>query len=86
MAVAVVSNCTARNIPAWVRRWHVITGQRAAEEIHGALRGHVWIWELDFQFNVGDKKSGAPFHGLKAFFTTPQLSLLDKVCSDSGPI
>ena len=35
--------------------------------------------ELDFQFNVGDKKIGAPFHGLKAFFTTPQLSLLDKV-------
>ena len=34
---------------------------------------------LDFRFNVGDKKIGAPFHGLKAFFTTPQLALLDKV-------
>ena len=36
---------------------------------------------LDFRFNVGDKKIGAPFHGLKAFFTTPQLALLDKVHS-----
>jgi zeta-carotene desaturase len=33
---------------------------------------------LDFRFNVGDFKVGAPFHGLKAFFTTPQLSALDK--------
>ena len=42
------------------------------------------VRELDFQFNVGDKKIGAPFHGLKAFFTTPQLSLLDKVCCNYG--
>ena len=34
---------------------------------------------LDFRFNVGSQKIGAPFHGLKAFFTTPQLALLDKV-------
>ena len=33
---------------------------------------------LDFRFNVGNQKIGAPFHGLKAFFTTPQLALLDK--------
>lgn len=37
--------------------------------------------ELDFQFNIGEKKIGAPFHGLKAFFTTPQLSTVDKVQS-----
>ncbi|CAL5218693.1 g403 [Coccomyxa viridis] len=37
------------------------------------------VRELDFRFFVGDKKIGAPFHGLKAFFTTPQLSVLDKV-------
>ena len=37
------------------------------------------VRELDFQFHVGDKKIGAPFHGLKAFFTTPQLSTTDKV-------
>ena len=35
--------------------------------------------ELDFRFFIGDNKIGAPFHGLKAFFTTPQLSTLDKV-------
>ena len=28
---------------------------------------------------MGGKKIGAPFHGLKAFFTTPQLALFDKV-------
>ena len=33
---------------------------------------------LDFRFNIGDFKVGAPFHGLKAFFTTPQLTALDK--------
>ena len=37
------------------------------------------VRELDFQFHVGDRKIGAPFHGLKAFFTTPQLSPFDKV-------
>ena len=30
---------------------------------------------------MGGKKIGAPFHGLKAFFTTPQLALFDKVRS-----
>lgn len=34
---------------------------------------------LDFRFNIGDFKVGAPFHGLKAFFTTPQLSAQDKL-------
>jgi hypothetical protein len=34
---------------------------------------------LDFRFQVGDFKVGAPFHGLKAFFTTPQLSAEDKL-------
>ena len=33
---------------------------------------------LDFRFSLGEFKVGAPFHGLKAFFTTPQLSLQDK--------
>ena len=35
--------------------------------------------KLDFRFFAGNKKIGAPFHGLKAFFTTGQLNLLDKV-------
>ena len=29
--------------------------------------------ELDFRFYLGDTKIGAPFHGLRAFFTTPQV-------------
>ncbi|KAK9803455.1 hypothetical protein WJX73_003707 [Symbiochloris irregularis] len=36
---------------------------------------------LDFRWQVGDTKIGAPFHGLKAFFTTDQLSLLDKAAN-----
>lgn len=39
------------------------------------------VRELDFRFFVGGQKIGAPFHGLKAFFTTPQLSPLDKVAN-----
>jgi zeta-carotene desaturase len=39
------------------------------------------VRELDFRFFIGDKKIGAPFHGLRAFFTTPQLSALDKVAN-----
>jgi hypothetical protein len=31
------------------------------------------IRELDFRFFLGDTKIGAPFHGLRAFFTTPQV-------------
>ncbi|KAK9824324.1 hypothetical protein WJX72_009469 [[Myrmecia] bisecta] len=39
------------------------------------------VRELDFRLFVGDKKIGAPFHGLKAFFTTPQLSPVDKLAN-----
>jgi len=39
------------------------------------------VRELDFRFFVGDTKIGAPFHGLKAFFTTPQLSPVDKLAN-----
>jgi zeta-carotene desaturase len=31
------------------------------------------VRELDFRFFLGGKKIGAPFHGLNAFFTTPQV-------------
>lgn len=37
------------------------------------------VRKLDFRFYAGKKKIGAPFHGLKAFFTTGQLNALDKV-------
>lgn len=39
------------------------------------------VRELDFRFFIGDQKIGAPFHGLRAFFTTPQLSLTDKIAN-----
>lgn len=39
------------------------------------------VRELDFRFFIGDKKIGAPFHGLKAFFTTPQLEPADKLAN-----
>nr|ADK95008.1 chloroplast zeta-carotene desaturase [Dunaliella salina] len=31
------------------------------------------VRELDIRFDVGGQNIGAPFHGLKAFFTTPQV-------------
>ena len=39
------------------------------------------VRDLDFRFEVGGAKIGAPFHGLKAFFTTPQLSTVDKLAN-----
>jgi zeta-carotene desaturase len=39
------------------------------------------VRELDFRFFIGDTKIGAPFHGLRAFFTTPQLSTADKIAN-----
>eukprot|EP00955_Chlamydomonas_euryale_P001447 16621-Chlamydomonas_euryale.AAC.4 len=37
------------------------------------------VRELDFRFLLNGTKIGAPFHGLKAFATTPQLSIPDKL-------
>eukprot|EP00887_Chlorella_sp_A99_P005744 scaffold1.g5744.t1 len=39
------------------------------------------VRDLDFRFYLGDTKIGAPFHGLRAFFTTPQLSTADKIAN-----
>ncbi|PNH06724.1 Zeta-carotene desaturase, chloroplastic/chromoplastic [Tetrabaena socialis] len=39
------------------------------------------VRELDFRFFLNGLKIGAPFHGLKAFFTTPQLEPLDKLAN-----
>lgn len=38
------------------------------------------IRELDFRFYLGDTKIGAPFHGLRAFFTTPQARRRQRAC------
>jgi zeta-carotene desaturase len=48
------------------------------EHTHTFVNAGGDVRELDFRFFIGDQKIGAPFHGLRAFFTTPQLSPLDK--------
>ncbi|KAL6775934.1 ZDS1 [Auxenochlorella protothecoides x Auxenochlorella symbiontica] len=49
------------------------------EHTHKFVNAGGDVRNLDFRFNVGSAKIGAPFHGLKAFFTTPQLSTVDKL-------
>ena len=44
------------------------------EHVHNFINRGGEIGKLDFRFLLG-----APFHGLKAFFTTGQLSILDKL-------
>ncbi|NJP09827.1 MAG: 9,9'-di-cis-zeta-carotene desaturase [Leptolyngbyaceae cyanobacterium RU_5_1] len=44
------------------------------EHVHTFINRGGWIGKLDFRFLLG-----APFHGLKAFFTTGQLTVQDKV-------
>ncbi|PNW80358.1 hypothetical protein CHLRE_07g314150v5 [Chlamydomonas reinhardtii] len=39
------------------------------------------VRELDFRFYINEMKVGAPLHGLKAFFTTPQLEPVDKLAN-----
>ncbi|BDA44192.1 Zeta-carotene desaturase, chloroplastic/chromoplastic [Coccomyxa sp. Obi] len=51
------------------------------EHVHTFVNAGGDVRELDFRFFLGDRKIGAPFHGLKAFFTTPQLSAFDKVAN-----
>lgn len=51
------------------------------EHTHTFCNANGDVRELDFRFFIGDTKIGAPFHGLRAFFTTPQLSLSDKVAN-----
>ena len=48
------------------------------EHTHTFVNAGGDVRALDFRFNVGGRKIGAPFHGLKAFFTTAQLAPIDK--------
>ncbi|KAK9866854.1 hypothetical protein WJX84_000804 [Apatococcus fuscideae] len=50
----------------------------AKEHAHTFVNSGGDVRLLDFRFKVGGQNIGAPFHGLKAFFTTDQLSTLDK--------
>ncbi|AFY36627.1 zeta-carotene desaturase [[Leptolyngbya] sp. PCC 7376] len=49
---------------------------RLKEHTHQFINEGGKLGELDFRFPVG-----APFHGLKAFFTSSQLSLIDKAAN-----
>ena len=51
------------------------------EHTHTFVNAGGDVRALDFRFNVGGRKIGAPFHGLKAFFTTAQLAPIDKACA-----
>lgn len=53
-----------------------IDNLRLKEHTHTFINRGGKIGELDFRF-----LAGAPFHGLKAFFTTSQLSALDKLAN-----
>lgn len=51
------------------------------EHTHTFVNAGGDVRELDFRFEVGGTKIGAPLHGLKAFFTTPQLTAADKAAN-----
>ena len=48
------------------------------EHTHTFVNAGGDVRALDFRFHLGGRKIGAPFHGLKAFFTTGQLAPIDK--------
>jgi len=62
------------NLFELMRKVGAIDNLRLKEHTHTFVNQGGRIGELDFRFPVG-----APFHGLKAFFTTSQLSLVDKL-------
>jgi len=51
------------------------------EHTHTFVNAGGDVRELDFRFDVAGAKIGAPLHGLKAFFTTPQLTTADKAAN-----
>ena len=51
------------------------------DHTHTFVNGGGDVRELDFRLFLNDTKIGAPFHSLKAFFTTPQLSTKDKLAN-----
>ena len=53
-----------------------IANLRLKDHVHTFINAGGRVGELDFRF-----PTGAPFNGLKAFFTTSQLSALDKVAN-----
>ncbi|NEO87445.1 MAG: 9,9'-di-cis-zeta-carotene desaturase [Spirulina sp. SIO3F2] len=64
------------NLFALMRKVGAIDNLRLKEHTHTFINEGGKIGQLDFRFPVG-----APFHGLKAFFTTSQLSTVDKLAN-----
>lgn len=59
-----------------MRKVGAIDNLRLKEHTHTFINQGGQVGELDFRFFTG-----APFHGLKAFFTTSQLSAVDKIAN-----
>ena len=64
------------NLFALMKKVGAIDNLRLKEHTHTFINRGGKIGELDFRFPVG-----APLHGLKAFFTTSQLSAIDKMAN-----
>lgn len=64
------------NLFALMKKVGAIDNLRLKEHTHTFINRGGKIGELDFRFPVG-----APLHGLKAFFTTSQLSAIDKIAN-----
>lgn len=64
------------NLFELMRKVGAIDNLRLKDHVHTFINKGGRIGELDFRFFTG-----APFHGLKAFFTTSQLSAIDKVAN-----
>lgn len=64
------------NLFALMDKVGAIKNLRLKEHTHTFINDGGRVGELDFRFPVG-----APFHGLKAFFTSSQLSAVDKVAN-----
>ena len=62
------------NLFALMEKVGAIKNLRLKEHTHTFINQGGRIGELDFRFPIG-----APFHGLKAFFTSSQLSTVDKL-------
>jgi zeta-carotene desaturase len=62
------------NLFALLEKLGAKEGLLPKEHVHNFINSGGDIGQLDFRFFLG-----APFHGLKAFFTTAQLSIVDKL-------
>ena len=64
------------NLFALMEKVGAIDNLRLKEHTHTFINDGGRVGELDFRFPIG-----APFHGLKAFFTSSQLSAVDKIAN-----